>query len=72
MKTGQHVKVVSVVTPERIVVREETGAAAWWGHPGYYGRFGFSNVDGLVHEGVPPEAFFALSWEHARWRSGVQ
>jgi len=33
------------------------------GHPGYYGRFGFSNVVGLEHEGVPEEAFFALTFE---------
>lgn len=33
------------------------------GHPGYYGRFGFGNVPGLVHEGVPPEVFFALSFD---------
>ena len=33
------------------------------GHPGYYGRFGFTNVSGLVYEGVPPEAFFALSFD---------
>ncbi len=32
------------------------------GHPGYYERFGFENVAGLVHEGVPQEAFFALSF----------
>jgi putative acetyltransferase len=32
------------------------------GHPGYYGRFGFQNVAGLVHEGVPPEFFFAMSF----------
>jgi putative acetyltransferase len=32
------------------------------GHPGYYGRFGFSNPSGLAHEGVPPEAFFVLSF----------
>jgi putative acetyltransferase len=32
------------------------------GHPEYYGRFGFQNVRGLVHEGVPEEAFFALSF----------
>jgi putative acetyltransferase len=32
------------------------------GHPGYYKRFGFENVPGLVHEGVPPEVFFALSF----------
>lgn len=33
------------------------------GHPGYYRRFGFENVAGLVHEGVPPEVFFALSFD---------
>jgi putative acetyltransferase len=30
------------------------------GHPGYYERFGFKNIPGLVHEGVPQEVFFAL------------
>ena len=33
------------------------------GHPGYYGRFGFANVSGLAYEGVPPEVFFALSFD---------
>jgi len=33
------------------------------GHPGYYGQFGFEHVAGLVHEGVPPEVFFALSFD---------
>lgn len=33
------------------------------GHPGYYRRFGFENPAGLTHEGVPPEAFFALSFD---------
>jgi len=33
------------------------------GHPEYYGRFGFQNVRGLGHEGVPEEAFFALSFD---------
>jgi len=32
------------------------------GHPGYYEKFGFKNMPGLVHEGVPQEAFFALSF----------
>ena len=32
------------------------------GHPGYYKRFGFENMPGLVHEGVPQEVFFALSF----------
>jgi len=33
------------------------------GHPQYYRRFGFENVTGLVHEGVPQEVFFALSFD---------
>ena len=33
------------------------------GHPGYYTRFGFRNAEGLVHEGVPPEVFFALPFD---------
>ena len=31
------------------------------GHPDYYRKFGFQNTSGLVHEGVPPEVFLALS-----------
>jgi putative acetyltransferase len=31
------------------------------GHPEYYRRFGFQNIRGLVHEGVPDEVFFTLS-----------
>jgi putative acetyltransferase len=30
------------------------------GHPDYYQRLGFRNIPELVHEGVPPEVFFAL------------
>ncbi len=33
------------------------------GHPDYYRKFGFENVPGLVHEGVPQEVFFALSFD---------
>ena len=33
------------------------------GHPEYYGQFGFTNPPRLGHEGVPPEAFFALSFD---------
>ena len=33
------------------------------GHPEYYRRFGFQNIRGLVHEGVPEEAFFTLSFD---------
>ncbi len=33
------------------------------GHPEYYTKFGFKNVAGLSHEGVPPEVFFALSFD---------
>jgi putative acetyltransferase len=32
------------------------------GHPEYYRKFGFQNVPGLVHEGVPQEVFFALAF----------
>jgi putative acetyltransferase len=31
------------------------------GHPDYYRKFGFKNMPGLVHEGVPQEVFLALS-----------
>jgi putative acetyltransferase len=33
------------------------------GHPQYYRKFGFENVEGLLHEGVPPEVFFVLSFD---------
>jgi putative acetyltransferase len=33
------------------------------GHPDYYRKFGFTNTPGLVHEGVPPEVFFSLSFD---------
>jgi putative acetyltransferase len=33
------------------------------GHPEYYRRFGFQNPQGLAHEGVPAEVFFALSFD---------
>ncbi len=33
------------------------------GHPQYYRKFGFENVTGLVHEGIPQEVFFALSFD---------
>ncbi len=33
------------------------------GHPEYYRKFGFENKPGLVHEGVPPEVFLALSFD---------
>ena len=33
------------------------------GHPQYYRKFGFENVTGLSHEGVPQEVFFVLSFD---------
>jgi len=33
------------------------------GHLDYYRKFGFRNAPGLVLEGVPPEVFFALSFD---------
>lgn len=41
------------------------------GHPEYYRKFGFRNVSGLVHEGVPPEFFFALSFDGHIPQGGV-
>ncbi len=32
------------------------------GHPDYYRKFGFKNMPGLMHEGVPQEVFLALSF----------
>lgn len=33
------------------------------GHPEYYKKFGFTNIPGLIVEGVPPEFFFTLSFD---------
>lgn len=33
------------------------------GHPAYYPKFGFINTPNLGCEGVPPEVFFALSFD---------
>ena len=33
------------------------------GHPDYYRKFGFENPSSLVHEGIPQEVFFALSFD---------
>jgi putative acetyltransferase len=40
------------------------------GHPNYYRKFGFENISGLVHEGVPQEVFFALSFD-GRYPQGI-
>jgi len=41
------------------------------GHPGYYTKFGFINTPELVLEGVPPEVFFALSFDGNMPRGSV-
>jgi putative acetyltransferase len=33
------------------------------GHPAYYKKLGFDNTPELVHEGIPPEAFLAMSFD---------
>jgi putative acetyltransferase len=33
------------------------------GHPDYYKKFGFKNISGFVHEGVPQEVFLTLSFD---------
>lgn len=42
------------------------------GHPHYYRKLGFENVIGLVYEGVPPEVFFALSFDGRFPQGNVQ
>jgi putative acetyltransferase len=42
------------------------------GHPGYYRQFGFENTPELAHEGVPPEVFFALSFDGTMPRGMVR
>jgi len=39
------------------------GGCCLVGHPHYYRRFGFEHITGLFHDGVPPEVFFALSFD---------
>lgn len=34
------------------------------GDPAYYQRFGFKNIPGLIHEGIPQEYFLALPFEN--------
>jgi len=41
------------------------------GHPGYYRKVGFDCFPELVHEGVPPEAFLALSLDGSSPRGTV-
>ncbi len=47
------------------------GGCCLVGHPEYYIKFGFQNMPGLVLEGVPPEVFFALSFEGHNPRGSV-
>jgi len=53
----------SVLIREGLSRLKELGARGCClvGHPEYYRRFGFHNIRGLCHEGVPEEVFFALS-----------
>ena len=53
----------SALIKEGIARLKELGARGCClvGHPEYYRRFGFRNIRGLVHEGVPAEVFFAMS-----------
>jgi len=41
------------------------------GHPEYYRKFGFDNIPGLLHEGVPPEVFLAMSFDRYTPRGTV-
>ena len=39
------------------------GGCCLVGHPEYYKRFGFQNTRELVHEGVPEDVFFVMSFD---------
>lgn len=41
----------------------QAGGCCLVGHPEYYKGFGFHNSPELIHEGVPPEVFLALSFD---------
>jgi putative acetyltransferase len=54
-----------VLIREGLAELQRMGAAGCClvGHPDYYPKFGFCHPTGLVMEGVPPEVFFALSFD---------
>lgn len=47
------------------------GGCCLVGHPNYYPRFGFRNVEGLECQGIPREAFFAICFRGAYPRGNV-
>lgn len=47
------------------------GGCCLVGHPDYYRKFGFENVAGLAHAGVPEKFFFALAFDGAIPRGKV-
>jgi putative acetyltransferase len=55
----------SALLQEGIACLKDLGARGCClvGHPEYYRRFGFQNIQGLVCEGVSEEVFFALSFD---------
>ncbi len=42
------------------------------GDPGYYRRFGFKNFEELIHPGIPPQYFMALSFTGKIPRGSVE
>ncbi|HQN30373.1 MAG TPA: N-acetyltransferase, partial [Methanothrix soehngenii] len=47
------------------------GGCCLVGHPEYYVKFGFQKLPGLLLDGVPPEVFFALSFDGHNPRGSV-
>jgi putative acetyltransferase len=41
------------------------------GDPRYYERFGFRNIPGLIHDGIPQEVFLALLFDEKVARGTV-
>jgi len=42
------------------------------GDPNYYVKFGFKNAPGLIHEGIPQEVFFVLTFDSVIPRGKVE
>lgn len=65
LPTYQRMGIGKVLIKEGLSRLKDLGARGCClvGHPHYYTKFGFENAPGLTLEGVPPEVFFALSFD---------
>ncbi len=56
----------SLVNEGLSILKAQNGeGCALVGDPGYYRQFGFENIPGLIHEGVPQEVFLVLPFDNS-------